>query len=261
MDDKNLKISLTVPETVGTFTVTISMGKNKQEGTFVVEDSALIGDILLNDGNYVSVANLNEDQKTNAVAVVCGFNGNGKTLGLGLKQSETKLTWAESGTTGYDTKFTDIICTPSGYGSDGTADTATFEGDLDGSDNWNKICENDTNAASTAATNYPAFNWVNTYGKTDSYKLPEGYKDGWYMPSIYELTEYIYKNREVLNQALTALGETVATPLTISGIEFYWSSSQIGFDRIMSWRLYFGDAFLGYAQKSNLSWVRSVRAF
>ena len=101
--------------------------------------------------------------------------------------------WAPSGTTGYNTNFVGIVCTPSKAGS-GAASTATFTGDTDGSDNWDYICSVDPEGTTNPAANYPAFNYVLNYATT--FSLPEGYKDGWYMPSIAELAE-IYKNKEV----------------------------------------------------------------
>ena len=215
---------------------------------------ATIGDILLNDGSIVSSASIREEQKGKAVAVVFGSNANGKLLGLGLKQSDSELKWAPNGTKGFATEFTEIICTPSVSNKAGAADTATFTGDTDGSDNWSVICGVDPTGTATdvVASNYPAFNWVNNYGTT--YSLPEGYKDGWYMPSIAELAE-LYKNKTTVNAALTAVGGTELNSC-------YWSGSQRGSYYYSVWRLSFSDGNIynnGY--KGYDTYVCCVRAF
>ena len=138
-------------------------------------------------------------------------------LGLGLHNSYTSdYKWAADNTIGAYKKFEDIICTPSETG-EGVADTATFEGDVDGSDNWVYICSQDSSAAENAATKYPAFDYVNNYAAT--FGLTGKYAEGWYMPSLAELT-FVYRNKEKLNSALNVLG----TVQLRNGI--YWSSSQ-----------------------------------
>ena len=136
---------------------------------------------------------------------------------IGLQKSASTLMWAPSGTTGYGKKFTNIVCTPSKTGS-GAASTATFTGDTDGSDNWAEICDVDPEGTANAATNYPAFNFANTYGATAGL-TGTGYENGWYVPSIAELCE-VYKNKDVIQTSLTkANGFKIGT-------SDYWSSSQ-----------------------------------
>ena len=160
-----------------------------------------VGDIVLKDGTFIPYSKdltLTDEQKKNAIAVIF-YAGNrsdtlgARTLGVGLKTSKddgyneiptiegvndtylrgTPLQWAPKGTAGYNINFTQ------------TASGDFGEGDLDGSDNWDIICRIDSNAQSTAATNYPAFNWVNTYASR--YGITGMYADGWYMPTISEL--------------------------------------------------------------------------
>ena len=160
-----------------------------------------VGDIVLKDGTFIPYSKdltLTDEQKKNAIAVIF-YAGNrsdtlgARTLGVGLKTSKddgyneiptiegvndnylrgTPLQWAPKGTAGYNINFTQ------------TASGDFGEGDLDGSDNWDIICKIDSNAQSTAATNYPAFNWVNTYASR--YGITGMYADGWYMPTISEL--------------------------------------------------------------------------
>ncbi len=161
-----------------------------------------VGDIVLKDGTFIPYSKdltLTDEQKKNAIAVIF-YAGNrsdtlgARTLGVGLKTSKddeydkittiedrsiknyyrgTLLQWAPKGTAGYNINFTQ------------TASGDFGEGDLDGSDNWDIICKRDSNAQSTAATNYPAFNWVNTYASR--YGITGMYADGWYMPTTSEL--------------------------------------------------------------------------
>lgn len=149
---------------------------------------------------YSKDLTLTDEQKTNAIAVIF-YAGNksdtlgARTLGVGLKTSKddeydkitaideggfslnyyrgTLLQWAPKGTTGYNACFRQTTSEKFG------------KGDLDGSDNWDIICKRDSNAKSTAATNYPAYNWVNTYASR--YGITGMYTDGWYMPTISEL--------------------------------------------------------------------------
>ena len=160
-----------------------------------------VGDIVLKDGTFIPYREdltLTDEQKANAIAVIF-YAGNrsdtlgARTLGVGLKTSKddeydkttaielydiryyrgTPLQWAPKDTVGYNINFTQTF---SGY---------FLKGDLDGSDNWDIICSIDSNAQSTAATNYPAYNWVNTYASR--YGITGKYADGWYMPTISEL--------------------------------------------------------------------------
>ena len=147
-------------------------------------DSA--GDIVFADGTATAWREgltLTEEQKKAAVAVIfyagteCSNDGKRRVLGVGLKNatgSGNTLEWARytnnaDKAEGYSTNITAIQCTPSESGS-GKAATETFTGDLDGSDNWQALCE----AVSDEGTsgNYPAWEWVNAYASTATYKAP-----------------------------------------------------------------------------------------
>ena len=220
VNDTNLTVTLDIPENAGFYDVTISNGKNTITSTFTVKDTKnyAVGDIILIDGSKIGVADIesytiNENNKP--VAVVAGFNANGVVLGLGLKKS-SGLRWAPSSTTGYNTKFTDIIVEYSGSTSSGY----TFTGVCDGSNNWEEICKVDKDGTDTAeeiAENYPAFNFALNYGTNQGYT--GDLASGWYIPSISELYE-IYKNKETLQTSLSKVsGFTIGT-------DWYWSSSQ-----------------------------------
>lgn len=90
-----------------------------------------------------------------------------------------------------------------GFNDNGAASTATFTGDTDGSNNWNIIYSLDPEGSANAATNYPAFNWTNTYGETYKDYLGE-VTDGWYIPSVAELC-YVYRNLSSINETLNVI--------------------------------------------------------
>ena len=261
INDTTATVLLTIPDTEGIYNVTLTYGEESTNADFVVKDysSYTVGDVMLSDGtkvDYQENQTFTDDQKTKAVAVIGGFR-NGVPLGVGLYNSKSGTNsgykvWAPSGTTGYNTNFTGIVCTPSKTGS-GAASTATFTGDTDGSDNWDYICSVDPEGTTDPAANYPAFNYVLNYATT--FSLPEGYKDGWYMPSIAELAE-IYKNKEVVNSVLSTIGGTQIYSSS------YWSSSQFSSYYDDAWTLDFSDGGLySYYFKSSINYVCCVRAF
>lgn len=203
MDAGSKTIALTTVTSDKEYNFTMPSGNVTVTAVFDVKyvNPHSVGDIVLKDGTFIPYSKdltLTDEQKKNAIAVIF-YAGNKsdtlgtRTLGVGLKTSKddgyneiptiegvndtylrgTPLQWAPKGTAGYNINFTQ------------TASADFGEGDLDGSDNWDIICNIDSNAQSTAATNYPAFNWVNTYASR--YGITGMYADGWYMPTISEL--------------------------------------------------------------------------
>ena len=203
-----------------------------------------VGDIVFSDGSataYTSELTLTDEQKAVAVAVIF-YVGSGsgtlgeKTLGVGLKNARgdgNTLTWARytsdtDKAEGYSTNITAIQCTPSESGS-GKAATATFTGDLDGSDNWQALCE----AVSDEGTsgNYPAWEWVNAYATTAN--LTGDYANGWYLPTVAELC-MLYRAKDTVNPALEKAG---GTQIASDG---YWSSSLDSSNDNYAWYVYLG---------------------
>ncbi len=232
-----------LPTEEGTYTVAVFFDDVKDATTTTLQviesvTSYAVGDIILTDGSKVSVANvatytIDENNKPiGVVAMITDVNGVPTPKVIGLQKSASTLMWAPQDTTGYNTKFTNIVCTPSQTGS-GAALTATFTGDTDGSDNWAEICAVDSEETADAATNYPIFNFANTYGATAGLTDTD-YENGWYVPSIAELCE-VYKNKDVIQTSLTKAG----------GFNFdesyYWSSSQTNFNRTNVYVVYFSD--------------------
>lgn len=226
-------------------------------------EAKAVGDIVFSDGSalaYTSGLTLTDEQKSKAVAVIF-YAGSAsdtlgaKTLGVGLKNTGTALQWARYASSddkaeGYSKNITAIQYTPSETGN-GAATTATFTGDTDGSDNWQALCD----AVSDEGTsgNYPAWEWVNAYATENS--LEGSYANGWYLPTVAELS-MLYRVKDTVNSALEKAG---GTKIAASG--GYWSSSQIASPNDYACFVWFGIDFLNYTLKSNPGSVCTVRAF
>lgn len=173
---------------------------------YINKNDLEVGDIVLQNGKYVSCANFQiyeaECMAIKPAGVICykGDNSHGiqgKVYMIGLNKG-IDLKWAPRDTTGFDTYFkTSYIA---------------------GEGNWAVITAKDPTGAADAATNYPAFNYANTYSIT-------GYDSGWFLPAINELYE-IYNNSVTIDNSITAITEAggIATVLTGSG--YIWSSTQ-----------------------------------
>ena len=255
IDDATLKVSLTIPGTANNYTVTVTCGSASIAGTFSVKDYSeyTVGKIVLADKTLVAKDDYTAiDESNPPVAVSIGAqNIYGAALGIALHISPSNLMWAKSGSTGYNTEFTGIICTPSAIGS-GAASTATFTGDLDGSDNWDYICGIDPVGTEDAvvAENYPAFHWVNQYNAAYADKLGST-NFAWYMPSLAELCE-VYRNCEAINASLAkihGLGNSYAD--SSLGDSWFWSSSQKASYNNYAWSVYFYDGYVGGLSKND----------
>lgn len=229
IDDATLKVSLTIPGTADNYTVTVTCGSQSLNGTFSVKDYSeyTVGKIVLADKTLVDKDSYTAIDSSNPpVAIIAGLNGYGRAIGIALHINPSGLSWAKYGSAGYKTKFEGIICTPSASGN-GAASTATFTGDIDGSDNWEYICSQDHEGtkAAVVAENYPAFNWVNQYNAAYADKLG-GTNFAWYMPSLAELCE-VYRNRTEINESLAKIhGHGNSYADSSLGNLFFWSSSQ-----------------------------------
>ena len=259
ISDTKATAEVACPYAVGTTNVIVSYGKSSATTTLKVIESVnsyAVGDIILTNGTKVSVNDvaiytIDENNKPiGVVAMISDIYGVPTPKVIGLQKSASTLMWAPEDTTGYDTKFTNIVCTPSQEGS-GAALTATFTGDTDGSDNWAEICAVDPEGTANAATNYPAFNFANTYGTTSGL-TDTNYENGWYVPSLAELCE-VYKNKDVIQTSLTkASGFELGT-------SYYWSSSQSSYNRIAS-RVDFYDGGVNYGSKYRIYSVFVLQA-
>ena len=252
IDDATLKVSLTIPGIADNYTVTVTCGSASIVGTFSVKDYAAYtpGKIVLADKTLKSKDEYaGIDSSNPPVAIIAGVNGYGAALGIALHISPSALRWAKSGSTGCNTKFEGIICTPQGN----NASTATFTGDIDGSDNWDYICSIDPEGTANAAENYPAFHWVNRYNEEYAGKLG-GTNFAWYMPSLAELCE-VYRNCEAINASLAKIhglengGSYADSSL---GTSWFWSSSQYSDYNFYAWQVNFYNGFVyKYLKDSN----------
>ena len=251
VSDTKATAEITCPYAVETTNVTVSYGDSSAKTTLKVIESVNsyeVGDIILTDGSKVSVANvatytIDENNKPiGVVAMITDVYRVPTPKVIGLQESASSLKWAPKDTTGYNTKFTNIVCTPSTTGS-GAVSRATFTGDTDGSDNWAEICTVDPEGTKDAATNYPIFNFANTYGTTVGL-TGTGYESGWYVPSIAELCE-VYKNKEVIQTSLTkANGFNFGTSA-------YWSSSQNASHYILAYLVYYDEGYMNLSDDFN----------
>ena len=252
---------VTCPSVIGTTNVTVSYGESSATTTLKVIESVAtsfaVGDIILTNGTKVSVANvatytIDENNKPiGVVAMISDVYGVPIPKVIGLQKSASTLMWAPENTTGYNTKFTNIVCTPSQTGT-GAALTATFTRDTEGSGNWAEICAVDQEGTQAPATKYPIFNFANTYGTTAGL-TGTGYESGWYVPSLAELCE-VYKNKEVIQTSLTKAGG-----FTI-GTSHYWSSSQNASYYNDAYLVNFSNGYVGNYSKGNLSSVFVLQA-
>lgn len=106
----------------------------------------------------------------------------------------------------------------------------------------------------------PAFSFASAYG--EKYKLADDYSQGWYIPSIEELST-IYENRESINntlQKIYALDNRLSTDGL--GTNWYWSSSQSEDKEGYEWFVHYYNGYAGECPKDfdNLN-VLVVREF
>ena len=264
IDDATLKVTLTIPGTANDYTVTVSSGSASTPGTFAVKDYTgyEVGKIVLANKTLVDKDSYSAIGSSNPpVGIICAINSYGVPRMIALHTgSSPDLVWAKSGSTGCNTKFEGIICTPSQKGSR-AAQTATFEGDIDGSDNWEYIKLIDSTGAADAATNYPAFDWVNQYNTKYADKLG-GTNFAWYMPSLAELCE-VYKNQADINASLAKISGLDSSYADASlGTSWYWSSSQASDDRnILAWGVHFGGGHVSDGSKYSSHLVCCLAGF
>ena len=250
------------PYTAREYPVTVHCKNASKTGTISVKDYSLWtpGKIVLADKTVVDKALYTAiDPAKPPVAVVFGTNAYGVAIGIALHKSTSSLSWAKDKTTGYNTKFEGIICTPSIVYQTGAAASATFTGDTDGSDNWDYICSIDPEGTANAAVNYPAFNWVNKYNTAYASKLGSA-RPSWYMPSIAELCE-VYKNKDAVNASLLKINGLNGTYADANlGTGWFWSSSQF-FPDENAWLADFGSGYLFNGLKNYDNYVCCIAGF
>lgn len=180
----------------------------KVVSSIVIPDDTVAGDIILADETIVSGASFAYDS---------GETSYSKLIAVGLKSSSTTLQWAPEGTTGQTTCFTKII---GSFSDQSLSSSSSGSGDTDGSDNWAEIQVVDSTGTTNAATNYPLFNFANTYEAS-------GISSGWYIPSAAELVE-VWKQMSIINTRLATINSANSSlsDSTLKG--YYHTSSQSG---------------------------------
>ena len=220
---------VTCPLHPGDTAVTVNCKSASKPGTISVKDYSAytVGKIVLADKTPVDKDGYTINSSNPPVAIICGTNQYGAAVGIALHTSKQELAWAKYNSTGHNTMFKGIICTPSTTGSS-AAKWATFTGDTDGSDNWEYIKQHDpegTKDDDAVKKNYPPFYWVNTYNETYKTQL-KNKTFAWYMPSLAELCE-VYKNSAAINTSLAKISSLNSSYADASlDASHYWSSSQ-----------------------------------
>ncbi len=210
--------------------------------------TAEVGDIVLSNGKFVSPDFFSSYAGSAIpVGVVCKVNADCKRgLMLGLYNSSSGINsgykqWAPSNTIGYSKNFTEIQGT-------------TTSGIIDGSNTWNEICKVDQGGTEDSVTNYPAFNYVLSYAETAGIN-ETSYNEGWYLPTVYELYNYIYQNKVILNDSLTVTGGTKLANY------YYWSSSQNADNSNCAWYISFSIGTVYYTNKESDMYICCLRSF
>lgn len=190
-----------------------------------------VGDLVLSNGKVFVYSNERTsytfENGVVPVAVIFKAGNKNESLGLGLTQQEN-IQWVNSSfTEGNTTEYDYTICSYEGRTIDDSSyygnDSRVYESNTDGSENWQKIYDNFPNVY-PQLTNYPVFNFANGYGNTELLSSTD-YKDGWYIPSTFELYT-VYKNIDIVNTVLSMI-ETYGSVLkTGTGDSNYWTSSQ-----------------------------------
>lgn len=160
----------------------------------------VVGAVFMSDGTCWSLdtysSHLEDAIPVGIVCKVCNEGEQFKGYILGLKNTNDgsgKKRWAPNSKSSiYTTKYTSYIGSP--WGGD------TYGGD---------------NSVSGSAV----FGYAQSYGSSEELQSTS-YNSGWYVPTVYELYQYIAMNYTVLNDTLTAVGGT-----TLAG-DYYWTSSQ-----------------------------------
>ena len=261
ISDVKATAEVSCPNTAGEHVVTVHCKGASKTGMLSVKDYTGWdpGKIVLSDKTLVDKDSFTLTTSNPPVAVVCGTNAYGVAIGIALHKGSS-LQWAKDKTTGYSTKFEGIVCTPSRSHTSGAAAWATFTGDTGGSDNWDYICSIDPEGTADAATNYPAFDWVNTYNETYKNKLGAA-RPAWYMPSIAELSE-VYKNKDTVNASLLKI-KGINGAYADANLEtgWFWSSSQLSDGDYVAWLAEFGSGTLYYSYKYNNNDVCCIACF
>lgn len=169
------------------------------------------GDVVLSDGRIITTDSY-DISNMEAIAILFTFDD--KWYGAGIYNSYVDgktYSWCTENAVLYADEASEISVQAANYSGLLNGAIDRFYGDLDGSDNWDYICSKDSNS-----DNYPAFSYACNYGNTIN---SEYYKNGWYIPSGYELRQ-IYLKLGKINASLEVIGGNKI-------IGEYWSSNTL----------------------------------
>ena len=169
------------------------------------------GDVVLSDGRIITTDSY-DISNMEAIAILFTFDD--KWYGAGIYNSYgdgKTYSWCTENAVLYADEASEISVQAANYSGLLNGAIDRFYGDLDGSDNWDYICSKDSNS-----DNYPAFSYACNYGNTIN---SEYYKNGWYIPSGYELRQ-IYLKLSKINASLEVIGGNKI-------IGEYWSSNTL----------------------------------
>ena len=259
IDDNTMYVDLQIPQNAKHFEVTANSEVDVVASIFEVNEyDVRTGDYVLKDNRIVRqeyITELTDSEKEKIFGVIT-LKDSGEPVILGLQKGE-KLQWAPDNTTGYNTLFTEIVANVTGYEYDNVTGKYTghiFTGDADGSDNWDYICRVDPEGTKDAATNYPAFNFANTYGTTAGLTGTD-FETGWYVPSVKELFD-IYENKDFIQSSLYVAGGSIFEQ------GYYWSSSQyVSECSNYAYQVDFSDGYVGGSAMYGSSSVFVLQAY
>lgn len=257
IDDETMYVDLQIPSNGGDYEVTAKSEFNDAKSTFEVNEYEVeTGDYVLKDNRIVRQEYITEltDKEKEKIFGVISIKDTGEPVIVGLQKGES-LKWAPENTTGFNTLFTAIVANVTVYEYDNATGKYTghiFTGNADGSDNWEEICKIDPEGTKDAATNYPAFNFANTYGTTAGLTGTD-FETGWYVPSVKELFD-IYENKDFIQSSLD-----VVNGITLG--ESYLSSSQSASYYSLAYQVSFGDGYVDNYYKKYDNNVIVLQAF
>ena len=257
LSDTKATAKMTTPFTATNTDITISYGESYATSTlkFIEPEKYYnVGDIVLFDGTKVSVDDIDDyqiDQANKPIAVIeTVLYGGGSGLGIGFEIGKN-LQWAPEGTLGFKTLFEEIAVSVTGEEGN-----YVFEGDLDGSDNWEYICSVDPEGSKVSAINYPVFNFALNYANIAGLENSE-YAENWYVPSVKELYDCSINNSNIMKSFNKVSGNE---------INLVYSSSQNDSLSYVAYSYFLGNKYIngtvanGYTKAADAD-VLVVRVF
>ena len=227
INDKILMVKVMAPGKTGDFEVTVRFNDKSIKQTLIVRDysSYIVGSVVLNDKTilpYSEELTLTDEQKNKIVGYIGGRDYYGAPFIVGFY-----LSWLDSydefpWTVGYkfrDSKGLDVQINGSYDNAVYGSDITSISGDGIYAYNNQKIIKS---IAVDLETEYPAFNYCETYGQR--YSLGGEFESGWNMVSIIELVE-ILKNFDFLSEIWNKWNKTFNYTNSAGKETGYWKEN------------------------------------